>query len=216
MIPQHSPAVVNNVSDVLEAVELTCVRGERLLFEGLSFQVASGSTVLVEGSNGSGKTTLLRTVCGLMHAEEGEVRWNGAPIDRDRLAFQGLLGYLGHIHGIKDELTAAENLRFAAALQGTPPAGVAAALARVGLGALGEVRARQLSAGQRRRLALARLLLGRARLWVLDEPFTALDRAGIALVEEMIEGHCAAGGMVLMSSHHGVTLNCIGPLRVQL
>lgn len=203
-------------TDVLEAVELACQRGDRLLFRGLSFTVTPGAAVLVEGGNGSGKTTLLRTVCGLMRAEEGEVRWNGEPIERDRLEFQANLGYLGHVHGIKDELTAEENLRVATALQGVSRDRIGAALERVGLAALADVRARQLSAGQRRRLALARLLLGSARLWVLDEPFTALDRAGIGLVEDMIEEHCAGGGMVLMSSHHGVSLNCLSPARVQL
>jgi len=216
MTSEHSSPAPDTRTEVLEAVNLACQRGERLLFRGLSFTVTPGLTVLVEGSNGSGKTTLLRTVCGLMQPEEGEIRWNGAPVGRDRLAFQARLGYLGHVHGIKDELTAEENLRVAAALAGVSRERVAAALARVGLAPLAEVRARQLSAGQRRRLALARLLLGAARLWVLDEPFTALDRAGMGLVEAMIEDHCAAGGMVLMSSHHGVELNCISPIRVEL
>ena len=216
MTSVHSLPAAQTTTDLLEVVDLTCQRGDRLLFQGLGFTVSPGLAVLVEGSNGSGKTTLLRTVCGLMRAEEGEVRWNGAPIERDRLEYQAQLGYLGHVHGIKDELTAEENLRVAGSLHGTRAPAIEAALARVGLAGLRHARARQMSAGQRRRLALARLLLGRVRLWVLDEPFTALDRAGMGLVEAMIEDHCAAGGMALMSSHHGVALNCASPVRVQL
>lgn len=215
MTSAHSPAP-RSTAVSLQAIELECIRGDRLLFRDLSFTLQAGEAGLVEGPNGSGKTTLLRTMCGLMRAESGDIHWSGRSIDADRLAFQDQLHYLGHITGIKEELSARENLRAHTALRGGSHTALDVALARVGLEPLAEVAARSFSAGQRRRLALARMLCTPAALWILDEPFTALDRAGVALVQELIEEHCNGGGIALLSSHQAVRLRCAGVTTVNL
>ena len=215
MTSAHFPAP-RPAAASLEAIELECVRGERVLFRGLRFALRAGEAGLVEGPNGSGKTTLLRTVCGLMRPETGEIRWCGSSIESDRLGFQGQLHYLGHVTGIKDELSARENLLAHVALRGGKGSGVAPALARVGLAELAGVAARKFSAGQKRRLALARMLCTPAPLWVMDEPFTALDRAGVELVQQLIEEHCGDGGVALLSSHQMVQLRCAAPEMVIL
>lgn len=215
MTSVHSPAP-RPAAASLEVIDLECVRGERVLFEGLGFGLRAGEAGLVEGPNGSGKTTLLRTVCGLLRPEAGEIRWRGATIDADRLAFQGQLHYLGHATGIKEELSARQNLAAHLALRAGSREVLMPALDRVGLEALADVAVRSFSAGQRRRLALARMLCTPAALWVLDEPFTALDRAGVALVQALIEEHCAAGGVALLSSHQQVRLRCAAPAAVVL
>lgn len=200
----------------LEVIDLECVRGERVLFQGLGFRLRAGEAGLVEGPNGSGKTTLLRTVCGLMRPEAGEIRWQDRAIDADRLVFQAQLHYLGHATGIKEELSAVQNLAAHMALRGGRREAITPALERVGLADLADVAVRSFSAGQRRRLALARMLCTPARLWVMDEPFTALDRAGVALVQELIEEHCATGGVALLSSHQQVQLRCAAAEAVVL
>lgn len=215
MTSAHSPAP-RAAATSLEVIDLECVRGEQVLFEGLDFSVRAGEAGLVEGANGSGKTTLLRTVCGLLRPEAGEIRWRGAAIDADRLAFQAQLHYLGHATGIKEELSARQNLAAHTALRGDAREALVPALARVGLAPFADAAVRTFSAGQRRRLALARMLCTPAPLWVLDEPFTALDRAGVALVQELIEEHCAAGGVALLSSHQQVQLRCAAPAAVVL
>ncbi len=215
MTSAHSSAPPATAAS-LQAIDLECVRGERVLFQGLNFSLRAGEAGLVEGPNGSGKTTLLRTVCGLMRPETGEVRWRGDGIEADRLAFQAQLHYLGHATGIKDELSARENLLAHVSLRGGVRTAVASALERVGLTELTHVAARSFSAGQRRRLALARMLCSPAALWIMDEPFTALDRAGVGLVQELIEEHCAAGGVALLSSHQTVALRCAADAKVLL
>ena len=215
MTSAHRPAP-RSAAVCLQAIDLECVRGERLLFEGLNFVLRAGEAGLVEGPNGSGKTTLLRTVCGLIQPETGEIRWCDTTIDADRLLFQSQLHYLGHATGIKEELSARQNLLAHVALRGGGAAAVLPALRRVGLEDLADVAARSFSAGQRRRLALARMLCTPAALWVLDEPFTALDRAGVGLVQELVEEHCAGGGMALVSSHQQVQLRCAAASTVVL
>lgn len=215
MTSAHCPAP-RSAAVCLQAIDLECVRGERLLFEGLNFVLHAGEAGLVEGPNGSGKTTLLRTVCGLIQPEAGEIRWREIAIDADRLLFQSQLHYLGHATGIKEELSARQNLLAHVALRGGVGAAVMPALRRVDLEALADVAARSFSAGQRRRLALARMLCTPAALWVLDEPFTALDRAGVGLVQELIEEHCAGGGVALLSSHQQVQLRCAAANTVVL
>lgn len=215
MTSAHSPAPQTAAAS-LEGIDLECVRGERVLFQDLNFVLRAGEAGLVEGPNGSGKTTLLRTVCGLMRPENGEIRWRGDEIESDRLAFQAQLHYLGHAAGIKEELSARENLLAHVALRGGVRTAVASALARVGLAELADVAARSFSAGQRRRLALARMLCSPAALWVMDEPFTALDRAGVALVQALIEEHCETGGVALLSSHQEIQLRCAASIKVQL
>ncbi len=209
MNPVERDAAAGPAAARLEVVELECVRDDRVLFSGLSFEVDAGQALMVEGANGTGKTTLLRAICGLVRPESGAVRWCGADIADTRLEYQADLAYLAHAHGIKEELTPAENLRMSRALAagdtGCEPLG---ALRQVGMEDFADVSVRVLSAGQRRRVALARLLLSNARLWVLDEPFTALDKAGIKMVEALLEDHCAGGGIALVSSHHPLSLAC--------
>ena len=189
---------------MLEANDLACLKGDRLLFRGLSFAAGAGTLLRVAGPNGMGKTSLLRILCGLAASEAGEVRWDGRPIGAAREEFHRALLYLGHAPALNDLLTPLENLRFACAA-GADPADEAAcvgALERIGLGAQLDLPARVLSQGQRRRVGLARLFLAARRpLWILDEPFTALDVAAVADLTATLEAHCAAGGVVLLTTH---------------
>lgn len=190
----------------LRAVGLECIRGERLLFSGLSFSLASSQLLQVEGANGAGKTSLLRVLAGLSRPAEGEVRWRGLDIQRNRASYFTEMVYMGHAPGLKAELSPLENLKVSTALRDETAGDerIEAALARVGLRGFEDVPARGLSAGQKQRTALCRLLLNPAPLWILDEPFTALDLRGIALVRELLEAHLANGGMALMTSHHAL------------
>lgn len=194
---------------MLETVDLECTRGERLLFAGLAFAVEAGHCLHVAGENGAGKTSLLRILCGLLSPTQGEVRWGGEDIRRLREDYWQLIAYVGHLNGVKDDLTALENVRFAASLAGHPAGEEAArgALASVGLAGFETSQARFLSQGQRRRIALARLFLAReARLWILDEPFTALDVRGVAALSTLIGEQLGRGGIVVLTTHQDVPL----------
>lgn len=191
---------------LLEALELSLERDERLLFEALSFRVAAGELLLVEGPNGSGKTSLLRFLAGLSSRSTGLLRWNGAPLERVRPAFNAELRYLGHTAGIKALLSPRENLRFSARLLGADETGIDAALARVGLAGFEDLACHRLSAGQQRRVALARLFLGESRLWVLDEPFTAIDKGGVAEIETWLHDHLTRGGSAIVTTHQALGL----------
>ncbi len=185
---------------LLSAHGLGFARNDQRIFGPLDFSVDAGEALLVEGGNGAGKTTLLRVLAGLLPAGEGEIRILGRPSDRHAVAEHVLL--LGHLLGHKGELTALENLRFAMGLFGRRDgADPEAALARVGLSGYEDHPARMLSAGQKKRLALARLGLLPAPLWLLDEPFANLDLEGIALVNRLLEAHLAGGGAALVTSH---------------
>ncbi len=188
----------------LAARGLTCSRGPATLFRDLSFEVAAGEWVAVRGPNGSGKTTLLRCVAGLTRVDRGDVLWDGAVTARDAEPFHASLLYAGHLPGIKDDLSAEENLQNALALRGVaaPADAVRGALADVGLEKRRRLPARRLSAGQRRRIGLARLILDPAALWALDEPLTALDDQGQRLFERLLERHLATGGLALLATHH--------------
>ncbi|VAW76566.1 ABC transporter involved in cytochrome c biogenesis, ATPase component CcmA [hydrothermal vent metagenome] len=191
----------------LEARDLTCIRDDRTLFDALSFTLEAGQAVLVEGRNGSGKTSLLRILCGIRQPDEGHIHWNEGDIYRLATGFNAVTAWVGHKDGIKLELTAEENLTFARSL-GTPSdLDIAEVLDAIELGGFDDVSAINLSAGQKRRLALARLLVTRSQLWILDEPFTSLDTHGIALIENMINKHLASGGMLAVTSHHAVKLD---------
>ncbi len=202
----------------LEAAGLGCRRNGRLLFSGLSFTLGPGEAVQIDGPNGAGKTTLLRILCGLAAPDAGELRWCGVDIGSVRPEFLSRVAYVGHAHGIKEELTPRENLRFARALG--PPADAACssdeALERVGLAELASAPARALSAGQRRRVALARLLVTPARLWVLDELFTGLDKRATGLAEEMLTAHTEGGGLLVLTSHRPTRIGCSRLMRVHL
>ena len=180
---------------------LGCRRGEALIFEAVDFALAPGDALWLSGPNGSGKSTLLRVMAGLLLPIAGSIAWSGAPIDDDREAHRARLRYLGHLDALKAHLSVAENLAFWAAYWGTAASAVAPALEQLGIAHLAEAPARQLSAGQRRRLALARLALSAAPLWLLDEPSAALDSDGIARLGALIAEARAAGGIVIFSSH---------------
>lgn len=192
---------------MLEATELECERGGRKLFGPLSFRLAAGELLRVAGPNGSGKTSLLRILCGLLTPTEGAVRWQGAPISALREEYTRHLLYLGHAPAVKDELTPRENLDIACRLAGVEPGGDALASALSAF-AVPDLPVRKLSQGQRRRAALARLHLARsARLWLLDEPFAALDAASVAYTEELVERHLAAGGSAVYTTHQASRLD---------
>ena len=190
----------------IEARGLSCARGDARLFRDVSFSAAAGEWVALRGPNGSGKTTLLRCLTGLTRAEEGDVMWDGLPVRALDSRLRGESVYAGHAAGVKDDLTAAENLRDALALRGVPCGENAMdeALGQVGLAARRRLPARRLSAGQRRRIGLARLWLDPAPLWLLDEPLTALDADGEALFATMLARHLARGGMAVIATHHAL------------
>lgn len=200
---------------MLEARELVVSRGENLLIDGLDLRVAPGEVLLVSGPNGSGKTTLLRTLTGLTLPEEGSIHWAGENIRRDGGAYRQALIWVGHQPGIKLELTPRENLRVFASLHGGGDERDAA-LARMGLGERLDVPCRHLSAGQRRRVMLARLLIERARAWILDEPYTALDRHAVETLEARLAEHAAAGGITVMTSHQPVLLEGVNLRHLEL
>ena len=204
---------------LLDATRLACVRGERTLFTDVSFTLAPGTLLRVAGPNGSGKTSLLRIVCGLMAPDEGAVRWNGEDIRRLREEYWRELTYVGHSNALKDELTAVENLEIGAALGGRDIGRDAAwaALTDLGVASCADLPARVLSQGQRRRVALARLALSAsAPLWVLDEPFTALDSAAVASVQALVAEHLARGGEVVLTTHHDVPIDVARSARIDL
>jgi heme exporter protein A len=183
---------------LLECRGLRFSRNEEPIFGPLDFSLGRGEALLVLGGNGAGKSTLLRVLAGLLAAGEGEVRVGGEPVDQGHLA-RGCC-FLGHLNGHKGELSALENLRFTAALQASALS-PEQALAEVGLAGFDDSLARRLSAGQNKRLALARLRLSPAPLWLLDEPYANLDLDGIALVNRLIAAHLAAGGAALLTTH---------------
>jgi heme exporter protein A len=183
---------------MLEARDLACLRGERVVFAGLSFTLEAGGALLLMGANGAGKSSLLRLLAGLLPAAEGALLWAGQPALADRAEHARRLRYLSHQDALKPALTARENLLFFARLWGGE---VEAALAALELGPLAELPARVLSAGQRRRLALARLALAPAPLWLLDEPTVGLDTASVERLGALLARHRAGGGMVIAATH---------------
>lgn len=200
----------------LEARQLACERDDRPLFGQLDFALGSGDIVQVEGPNGSGKTTLLKILSGQLGDYQGELFWNGVYLRQNRDHFLANLLYLGHAPGVKAGLTALETLAWYQALAGNIPSedNSLEALAQWGLAGFEDVPAHQLSAGQQRRIALARLLLQPRPLWILDEPFTAIDRNGVALLESLIQAHANAGGCVVVTTHHRLDIARLGRIRL--
>jgi heme exporter protein A len=183
---------------------LACSRGPATLFRDVAFQIDAGEWLAVRGPNGCGKTTLLRCVAGLTRPDRGGVTWDGESTRDEREAFNTELLYTGHLAGIKDDLSAEENLEGALRLRGqsATPDAMRAALAEAGLEKRRHLPARRLSAGQRRRVGLARLMLDSAACWILDEPLTALDDAGQALFSRLLRTHLERGGLALLATHH--------------
>lgn len=192
--------------DRLEARDLACIRGERLVFEGLGFSLHQGCALRLTGPNGSGKTTLLRLLAGLARPYAGTISWNGDGIAADPDAHRRRTAWLGHCDAVKPWMSVAENVRFWAALRGRDAAMVDGALDAVGLAGLADLPAQVLSAGQRRRLALARVFASGARLWLLDEPTVGLDAPSRTALETALAAHCAAGGLAVVATHQPVAL----------
>lgn len=184
--------------------DIRCQKGHECLFERVNCALSGGDLLQVAGANGSGKTTLLRVLAGLNSQYDGDVRWNGALLRSDWVAIAPALLYLGHIPALKARLTARENLDWYARCAGATPAQVDVALAELGLQARADLPCHQLSAGQQRRVVLARLWFSPQPLWILDEPFTALDVRGFAPVEARLQHHLAQGGIVVLTTHHGM------------
>ncbi|CAM2794291.1 cytochrome c biogenesis heme-transporting ATPase CcmA [Vibrio rarus] len=188
---------------MLQVKELSAIRDERILFEKLSFTVGAGDLVQIEGRNGTGKTTLLRIIAGLGDKESGDVQWKHHSIFSDRDSFHQDLLFLGHQTGIKRDLSAFENLSFYLQIsdQSYTQEQVWQALTKVGLAGREDIPVAQLSAGQQRRVALARLWLSKHPLWILDEPLTAIDKQGVKVLEQLFLQHIEHGGMVLLTTH---------------
>jgi heme exporter protein A len=188
---------------MLSVQQLACERGRKRLFSDLNFQLQPGECLHVQGANGAGKTSLLRIVCGLAEPLQGEIQWRGQDTRVDPGTWRAELMYLGHTPGLKDELSAAENLHFQSQIDGCSlsDAQIDGALQRVGLGRQQQVPLRRFSQGQKRRAALARLITRPVALWVLDEPLAALDQPAQQLVAQLLAGHVQAGGLALVTSH---------------
>ncbi|MFG3451468.1 MULTISPECIES: cytochrome c biogenesis heme-transporting ATPase CcmA [Pseudomonadaceae] len=204
-------------SPFLEAVALSCERDWRLLFERLDLQIAQGEMLQITGPNGSGKTSLLRLLSGLMQPTAGKVLLNGQDLERQRGELARNLLWIGHAAGIKGLLTAEENLTWLCALhQPASRDAIWQALDSVGLRGFEDVACHTLSAGQQRRVGLARLYLAPPPLWILDEPFTALDKHGVAQLERHLAGHCEQGGLVVLTTHHLLTETPAGFREIDL
>lgn len=196
---------------MLEATDLECVRGERRLFAGLSFRLAGGELLYLQGRNGCGKTSLLRMLCGLTPPATGKISWRGQPIRQLGDDFRAELCYLGHHNAIKEELTPLENLRASASMaeETLTEDDALDALEQVGLAGREDLACRYLSQGQKRRVALARLVHERRPLWVLDEPYVALDTAAVELVASLIGAHLQRGGLAVLTTHQTVPVAAV-------
>lgn len=204
---------------MLEVIGLGCTRGDRMLFREVSFTAAARSLIQIAGTNGSGKTSLLRIVCGLGAADAGEVRWNGEPIGALREAYTRELAYIGHANALKDDLSAIENLQVACVLAGRPASAseIDQALGQFGLAACAHLPVRALSQGQKRRASLARLALSPSTpLWILDEPFSALDAAAVRHLEQLIMAYVDGGGVALFTTHQDGSIAARVSQRVDL
>ncbi len=188
--------------------KLRCTRGERELFSGMNFTLNAGEALLIQGGNGQGKTSLLRLLTGLSQPAEGEVHWRGEALGKTSETYHREMAYVGHLNGIKDDLTPIENLRLSSQLAGRTlnEAQAEEKLRQLGLGRCLDLPCRVLSFGQRRRVALANLLCSNTLLWILDEPLTGLDVHGVALIESLLKAHLDKGGMAVLTTHQPLSL----------
>jgi len=198
----------------LKGDDLSCIRDDRVLFEELAFELVPGQVLLLEGKNGSGKTSLLRILCGFREPDSGQVTWCGDAINDSQ--YYADMVYVGHLDGVKKELTVLENLKVSLALGRPGQYSIQQALKKVHLLNYDDVLVQALSAGQKRRLSLARLLITQNIVWILDEPFTSLDKQGIMLIESLMSEHCAKGGMIILTSHHDIDLHGVDVQRINL
>lgn len=196
---------------------LICERDERLLFDGLDVEFESGRVYRVEGPNGTGKTTLLKILAGLFSSYDGSIFWHDKPLQRQREAFLEKLLFLGHLPGVKKSLTAIENLRWMCNSQDSycSEDKLMSALQKVGLYGFEDVLCNSLSAGQHRRVALARLYVTSKPLWILDEPFTAIDKQGVQKLENLMAEHAEKGGCVILTTHHDLQIDGVVPIRLK-
>jgi heme exporter protein A len=200
---------MNNAANGLGVESVHVWRGDRHVLKGVSIQVRPGELLHVSGPNGTGKTTLLRVVSGLLRPEQGVVSWLGRSIESSRAEYHAALAYSSHEAALKSDLTALENLRFSVGLKRRVTLqALRAALDRTGVAACADLPARVLSAGQRRRVAMARVVAMNAALWLLDEPYSNLDSAGTELMSELLRGHVEGGGLALVVAHHDLQLRC--------
>ncbi len=192
---------------LLNAQQLTCIREDRILFEDLSFSVNAGDIIQIEGPNGAGKTSLLRILAGLSQPYEGKVYFKDADINHDKELYNQHLLYIGHLAGIKGEMSAQENLEFNLALSGIDKSLAENTLAEVNLLGFEDALASHLSAGQHRRIALAKLWQNHAPIWILDEPFTAIDKHGVIKLENLMIEHAKNGGCVILTTHQDLAMD---------
>lgn len=213
---QRSIPLIDKI--MLQGINLACVRGDRELFSDVNFSLEAGGLMQVRGPNGSGKTSLLRMLCGLSNPAAGEIRWNDTSIRVLDGEYYGAMTYIGHLSGTKDDLTVIENLRISSALAGFDIGADQAkeALGHIGLRGREVLPVKVLSQGQRRRVALARLLVCKTPLWILDEPLVALDVAAVKLIQELLEQHLREGGMVVMTTHQEIDITATSTTQLHL
>lgn len=192
---------------LITAEQLTCIREDRVLFDQLCFDAKAGDIIQVEGANGTGKTSLLRILAGLSMPYEGQVLYQQENIQQCREEYNCDLLFLGHLPGVKGEMTSEENLSFYLALHGLDTNNTEQTLEQVNLLGFEDALASQLSAGQHRRIALARLWQSNAKIWILDEPFTALDKLGVSQLEQLFLQHAKQGGVVILTTHQDLSIN---------
>ncbi len=201
----------------LEFRQFTCLRDGYPLFQPLDFSLKGGEVVQIAGPNGAGKTTFLRSLCGLFDEWTGEMLWQGGALRVPDFSLRSQLLYLGHQPGVKKSLTAGENLRWLFGVQGVPfPGSISAALAEVGLEGYEDTPCYQMSAGQLRRVALARLYITKAAIWILDEPFTAIDRFGVQNLETLLQRHVSNGGLVILTTHQPLAIAGVRLIELQI
>lgn len=198
--------------------DLSCVRGDRMLFENINFSLEAGGLMQVQGKNGSGKTSLLRMLCGLSMPAKGVICWQGTAIRELGEEYYHSVIYIGHLSGVKDDLTVIENLRISSALSGDEISMQNArdALNKIGLGDKENLPVKVLSQGQRKRVSLARLLVSQSKLWILDEPLAALDTAAVKMVQALLEKHLAGEGLVVMTTHQEINVSAMNIVSLQL